>query len=188
MTHTIARTTPYPWPWDGRLLAARTAVLVVTPRAGLTLDGTEQGRRVRAIVTAVRASGGVVISVVTMPPRDRTDGVLPGTPSVATGCGADLTLEAAGIDGFYGSPLDATLRSLGADQLLLTGAGLETCVHSTMRSANDRGYECLLVLDACVPYRPDLVPAARSHVEMSGGIFGAVGHTTDVLAAYAALS
>jgi nicotinamidase-related amidase len=125
---------------------------------------------------------------VTAPPRRQPVSDPSGTPSGVTGSGADLVLEAAGVDGFFGSCLDATLRGIGADQLLLTGAGLETCVHSTMRSANDRGYECLLVLDACVPYRPDLVPAARSHVEMSGGIFGAVGHTTDVLAAYAALS
>ena len=82
-----------------------------------------------------------------------------------------------------GDSLDALLRSLGRDQLLLTGSWLETSVHSTMRSANDRGYECLLVLDACTAYDPDLVAASRSQIEMSGGIFGAVGHTDDVLAA-----
>ena len=52
-----------------------------------------------------------------------------------------------------------------------------------MRSANDRGYECLLVVDACAPLEPELVPAAISMVEMSGGIFGAVGTTAPVLAA-----
>ena len=59
-------------------------------------------------------------------------------------------------------------------------------MHSTMRSANDRGYECLLVVDACAPLDPDLVPPAISMVEMSGGIFGAVGTTAPVLAALAA--
>jgi len=185
MTQTIARTTPYPWPWDGRLEAARTALLVVTPRRGLALGGTSQEGRVGEIAAVVSASGGTVISVVTVPPRREPDGEPLGTPA---GVPADLVVESSGVDGFYGSALDAVLRGHGADQLLLTGAGLETCVHSTMRSANDRGYECLLVLDACVPYRADLAPAARSHVEMSGGIFGAVGTTTDVVAAYAALS
>jgi nicotinamidase-related amidase len=71
---------------------------------------------------------------------------------------------------------------------VICGQWLETGVHSTMRSANDRGYECLLALDACVPYDPDLVPAARSQVEMSGGIFGAVGETAAVLAALHAVS
>ena len=66
---------------------------------------------------------------------------------------------------------------------MLCGQWLETGVHSTIRSANDRGYECLLALDACIPYDPDLAPAARSQIEMSGGIFGAVGDTAAVLAA-----
>ena len=44
-----------------------------------------------------------------------------------------------------------------------------------MRGANDQGYECLLVLDASAPLAPDLVAPSRSMVEMSGGIFGAVG-------------
>ena len=100
-------------------------------------------------------------------------------PGVVGGRG----IEAAGIDAFHGSGLDAALRHAGATHLLIVGHGLEGPVHSTMRSANDQGYECLLVLDAASPLRPDLVPASRSMVEMSGGIFGAVGLTADVLAA-----
>jgi len=75
------------------------------------------------------------------------------------------------------------LRAAGATHLLVAGHGLEGPVHSTLRSANDRGYECLLVIDACSPLDPGLAGAARSMVEMSGGIFGAVGTTADVLAA-----
>ena len=85
------------------------------------------------------------------------------------------------MDGFYASPLDATLRALGRDQLVVCGQWLETGVHSTMRSANDRGYECLLAIDACVPYDPDLAAASRSQIEMSGGIFGAVGESAAVI-------
>jgi nicotinamidase-related amidase len=90
-------------------------------------------------------------------------------------------VRSGGVDGFFASSLDTVLRTLGRDQLLLCGKWLETNVHSTMRSANDRGYECLLVLDACVAYDPDLTSAARSQIEMSGGIFGAVGETAAVL-------
>ena len=92
-------------------------------------------------------------------------------------------VTAAGIDAFFGGPLDAVLRSRGTDHLLLVGLGLESTVHSTMRSANDRGYECLLVVDACAPLDPAALPHAVSMVEMSGGIFGAVGLTEPVLAA-----
>jgi biuret amidohydrolase len=122
----------------------------------------------------------VVVCVTTTPP-----GVAPGrTPGPFR---TDLQLEAAGVDGFFGSRLDHLLRSLRRDRLLVVGGWLESNVHSTLRSANDRGYECLLVLDACTPYDAALVAASRSQVEMSGGIFGAVGETAHVLAALAAL-
>lgn len=171
MSPTVAHTTPYAWPWDGAHSPDRTALLVVTAPGA-----PAPGAGVEALAGALRPVGGVVVHVTTAPPRR------PGAAAEAWGP-ADHRVDSAGVDGFYGSPLDGLLRSLGRDQLLLTGAWLETGVHSTMRSANDRGYECLLVLDACTAYDPDLVVASRSQIEMSGGIFGAVGMTDDVLAA-----
>jgi nicotinamidase-related amidase len=97
----------------------------------------------------------------------------------------DHDLVAGGLDAFYASDLDVVLRRRGVRRLLLAGVGLETAVHSTMRDANDRGYECLLVVDACAPIDPALVPASVSMVETSGGIFGAVGRVADVVAALA---
>ena len=94
------------------------------------------------------------------------------------------SVAAAGIDALLRRPARLRCCARAArDLLLLVGLGLETTVHSTMRSANDRGYECLLVVDACAPLDPDAVPNAISMVEMSGGIFGAVGLTDPVLAA-----
>jgi hypothetical protein len=183
MTGTVAHTTPYAWPYDGTLDPARTALVVVGPsgdpgpRSG---SAEETGARVDELAGSLRALGGVVVCVTTTPP-----GATPGrTPGPFR---TDLQLEAAGVDGFFGSRLDHLLRSLGRDQLLVVGGWLESNVHSTLRSANDRGYECLLVLDACTPYDAALVAASRSQVEMSGGIFGAVGETAHVLAALAAL-
>ena len=125
-----------------------------------------------------RSAGGVVLHVRTTPPTGPPAAIERGGPTWT-----DHLVDAHGIDGFFGSPLDSLLRSLGRDQLLLCGSWLETSVHSTMRSANDRGYECLLVIDACVPHDPALVAASRSQIEMSGGIFGAVGDSADVLTA-----
>ncbi len=51
--------------------------------------------------------------------------------------------------------------------------------------ANDRGFECLLVIDACLPYQEALVAPSVSMIEMSGGIFGAVGLSADVAEAFA---
>lgn len=178
---TIDQTTPYDWPYDGSLVPARTALLVVTPGVGPAVEGTLVAGRVNAIAKWLKLGGGTVIHVVTAPPAHDPAG------TAATTCPlSDWTIRSQGIDGFYGSGLDPLLHRHGLDQLLLVGVGLETCIHSTMRSANDRGYECLLVLDACLPYDDSLVASARSQVEMSGGIFGAVGSTEHVLAALAA--
>jgi nicotinamidase-related amidase len=56
-------------------------------------------------------------------------------------------------------------------------------VHSTLRSANDRGYECLTIADACLAADTETQRGAISSIEMSGGIFGAVGSTDAVIAA-----
>ena len=96
---------------------------------------------------------------------------------------ADVVISAGGHDGFCSERLDKGLRSLGITNLLLCGSGLETAIHSTMRSANDRGYECLVISDACEPADPRLHHQALSMIEMSGGIFGAVGHSDAVITA-----
>jgi nicotinamidase-related amidase len=179
---TVPGSTPYAWPWHGQLDPRRTVLVVVTPTHGPSLSGTGAGAALSMIARVLRSVGGRVVHVTTLPPPAERRSAPVDVPDVEV----DVTLAAAGIDGFYGSSLDAELRRHDADALLLGGVGLETCVHSTMRSANDRGYECLLVLDACVAGSPDLVAASRSQVEMSGGIFGAVGTTLNVLAACAA--
>lgn len=198
---TVAATSPYPWPWDGGCSGERLALVVA---------GWDPGWRGRAdadrvvgvesvvadLAAAVAVAGGTVV-VVRHGPPPRGQSPSPSTStSMSTGTldppridgPAVVPIAAAGIDGFHGSGLDAALRAAGATHLLLAGNGLEAPVHSTLRSANDRGYECLLVLDACAPLIPDLTAPARSMVEMSGGIFGAVGTTADVLAALVAAS
>jgi nicotinamidase-related amidase len=94
---------------------------------------------------------------------------------------ASTTVPAPGIDGFYASRLDDLLRSDRRTHLLVAGHGIEAPVHSTLRSANDRGYECLLVTDACTSLTDDLGAPAAKQVTMSGGIFGAVGTADAVL-------
>ena len=81
--------------------------------------------------------------------------------------------------------LDADLRSLGRDTLVFGGLGLETAVYSTMTGANDRGYECLALIDACAPHDPAVAERALSSITMSGGIFGAVGTSAALCAALA---
>jgi hypothetical protein len=160
----VSGTRPYAWPWDGRLDLDRIAVLVISRRgpSGLLPPAA-------AVVEAAVGGGIRVVRISTGPPADT-----PAGP-------ADVT--APGWDGFTGTGLDQILRRSRIDCLILVGNCLETGIHSTMRSANDRGYECLLVADACEPGDPDLVAAALSMIEMSGGIFGAVANSADVVGA-----
>jgi hypothetical protein len=183
-TGLVAGTTPYPWPYDGALSPARVALLVL----GWNDEWWAQCHEPAAaagVIVSLAVAVDTVITVDQTPPT--VHGRLDAEP--AAGSRPDLDarrVEAVGVDGFFGGPLDAVLRAAGCDLLLLAGLGLEAAVHSTMRSANDRGYECLLVVDACAPLDPTLVLPAISMVEMSGGIFGAVGTTAPVLAALAA--
>jgi len=92
---------------------------------------------------------------------------------------------AYGVDGFSASPLAVGLRALGTVNLVIAGFGLEGPVHSTLRTASDRGWECLLVADACAPFEPDLAPGALGMVEMSGGLFGVTTTAQGLLSALA---
>lgn len=186
----VVASEPYPWPWDG-LDPHRLALVLVgwdAHWAARARDGDGAVAAAQANVAhlagAVRGVGGVVVRTVHPVPRRAPEG-LPAPAPLEAPPGA--TVAAAGIDGYRGSGLEAWLRARGRDQLLLAGHGLEGPVHSTLRSANDRGDECLLVPDACTSLAPDLAASAASQVCMSGGIFGAVGATADVLAALAAL-
>jgi nicotinamidase-related amidase len=95
----------------------------------------------------------------------------------------DLVIDTPATSGFASGALDLALRAAGCDRLLLAGWASEVLVESTLRAANDRGYECLTVSDALVPFDSWTGERALSSITMSGGIFGAVGSTAAVLAA-----
>lgn len=173
---------PYAWPWTGALDPSRVALVVAGADPWWirrSLDTAIVIGIIDDVAAAVRAAGGVVVHVhhaATEPPAPRPAG--PGAPGVDR---ADLVVRAAGIDGFFGSALDTALRARGLDTLLLAGFGLEAPIHSTLRSANDQGYECLLLTDACAPLDAACRDAAISIVTMSGGIFGAIGTSAALL-------
>jgi nicotinamidase-related amidase len=172
---TVPHTDPYPWPWDGAVDPARLALLICgadTAWRARTTDPAPAAAAIDRLAYAVRAVGGLVVHV-----RHGAAGA-PGTKPFAD----DAVVTAGGIDGFYASGLDRLLRDAGRNQLLVTGFGIEAPVHSTLRTANDAGYECLLVVDACAPLDAGTADPARAMVTMSGGIFGAVGTTGPVLA------
>ncbi len=173
----VAGTEPYPWPYDGALVPAHLAlVLAGWDDNWATRAHEPQSARAACLelALAVEAYGGLVFSIAHGAGTDPSTG--PALPVEA------IAVVAAGIDAFHGSPLDALLRRAGRTHLLVAGFGLEGPVHSTLRSANDRGFECLLVTDACAALVPELAAPAAHTVTMSGGIFGAVGTAAAVLA------
>lgn len=170
----VAATEPYAWPYDGRLAGHHLALLLAgwdETWASRAKRSEPAERRALRLAAAVERAGGLVV-------------VLAHGPAIKLAAGApSTTVPVPGIDGFYASRLDDLLRTQGRTHLLLAGHGVEAPVHSTMRSANDRGYECLLVTDACTALTEDLGAPSAKQVTMSGGIFGAVGTTDAVLAA-----
>ncbi len=188
--NTLDHAEPYPWPYDGGLRAGLTAVVVAgaDPRWTATVDAARAlAERLDRWLDELRPLGVAVVHLQHRVPArvGRTAaGAAPG-PGGLPPHAEDTVLEVAGIDGFYGSPLDRWLRSRGRRYLALCGFGLEGPVHSTMRSANDRGYECLLVRDLSGAWDATTASAALSTVCMSGGIFGAVGTSADLLGALA---
>jgi nicotinamidase-related amidase len=179
----VAGTVPYAWPWDGRLDGRRVALLIVGADAswiGRACVTDPLLATLDRLASATRRAGGLVVHVHhdTAGARPVSSGDPIDGPIVHPD---DQVVVAAGVDGFYGSALDRLLRGRGRDQLVVTGFGLEAPVHSTLRSANDQGYECLLVDDACAPLDPACRDAALAIVTMSGGIFGAIGSTRPLL-------
>ena len=77
-----------------------------------------------------------------------------------------------GKGAFWATPLDGLLRGQGITHLLLAGVTTEVCVQTTMREANDRGYECLLVEDATESYFAAFKEATLEMVRAQGGIVG----------------
>jgi len=87
---------------------------------------------------------------------------LPGEP----------VIDKPGKGAFYATDLDAILGNRGISQLLVCGVTTEVCVSTTVREANDRGYDCLVVEDCCASYFPAFHQAALEMIVAQGGIFG----------------
>lgn len=93
----------------------------------------------------------------------------------------EYELAKPGKGAFYATPLQEILQQLGVTHLLFTGVTTEVCVQTTMREANDRGYECLLVEDGTDSYFPEFKQATLDMIAAQGGIVGWVARSESVI-------
>lgn len=167
----------------------------------------------RAMLDAARAAGLLVIHTREGHRPDLSDAppakVMRGAPSLRIGDpgpmgrilirgepGHGIIPSLAPIDGepvidkpgkgaFYATELEPMLRHRGIDALLVAGVTTEVCVHTTIREANDRGFRCVALADACASYFPEFHAAALAMVSAQGGIFGWVSDTARAIRALA---
>lgn len=97
-------------------------------------------------------------------------------------------VDKPGYGAFHQTDLAQILETRGVRRLYICGVTTEVCVHSTLREAVDRGFECVLVADACGSTHPALHEAALHMVAVEGGIFGRVAATQSVVSEWGEFS
>jgi len=98
---------------------------------------------------------------------------LPGEP----------VIDKPGKGAFFATDLHAILQNRGIKKLIVTGVTTEVCVNTTVREANDRGYDCLVPEDCVGSYFPEFQEAGLKMIKAQGGIFGWVSDSSKILAA-----
>jgi len=171
-----------------RALAPAGRVLAAARERGLLVVHTREGHRpdLADCPPAKRARGRLAAGIGDPGPMGRI--LVRGEP------GHDIVRELypapgepvvdkPGKGAFYATDFDGILRNRGIEQLVVCGVTTEVCVTTTVREANDRGYDCLVLEDCVASYFPRFQEAALEMIKAQGGIFGWVTDSRRFLAA-----
>jgi len=210
---------PFNFPYDGRLIPAQTALLVIDLQTDFLSETGYFAKRgydpsplraivptVNAVIKAARRGGCRVIhtrqgyraDMADMTPYEKwrrqrsglegTDILLRSSPGFQIDPdvdvdSADLIVDKTCNGAFTYTELEHVLRAQGITHLLFTGCTTDVCVHTTLREACDRNFQCLTIEDGCASGDRRAHEGALHMITVEDGIFGTVGQSTDVIAA-----
>jgi nicotinamidase-related amidase len=171
-----------------RAVAPARRVLDAVRAAGLRVIHTREGHRpdLSDCPPSKRARGRLAVGIGDPGPMGRI--LVRGEPGHdivddLRPLAGEPVIDKPGKGAFHATDLDAVLRGLGVRSLVVAGVTTEVCVSTTVREANDRGYECLVLEDCVASYFPELHAAALAMITAQGGIFGWVSSSATFLRA-----
>ena len=147
-------------------VAHQNGVHVIYTRHGhVTRDGSTLSQSSFPVTAASGEPGWQIVPALTPQPPDRI-------------------IEKSTCSAFVSGELDQMLRQMGIRHLAFCGNTIDVCVHSSLRSAVDLGYECLLLADCCGAVNDGLHRWALESVKIENGVFGTVANAADFISAF----